>query len=71
MIHFNRADLELVARGQQKRNKSLDSIRQYLSRMKTMSNLLNSIAGLREEALILNENNVPEKYTSSAKNILK
>ena len=47
MIHFNRADLELVARGQQKRNKSLESIRQYLSRMKTMSNLLNSITDLR------------------------
>ena len=43
MINFNRADLELVARGQQKRNKSLDSIREFLEREPNNDEFINSL----------------------------
>ena len=70
-MNFNRTQLALVARGQQKRNKSIDSINQYLSKMKVLTNLLNSIIDLREEALILNNNGQPSKHLGGAKNIFK
>jgi len=60
-----------VVQGQQKRNILNSSMRDYLSRCRTMTRLINDIEGLREVALDIDETGVARKHTGLAKDVLK
>jgi hypothetical protein len=68
---LGRAELEAVMQGQAERNIMASSIKEYLGRCVTMTNLLNKIPDLREEALELDEAGNALKHSGLARGVLK
>ena len=71
-LRLNRALLSNIATGQQQRNILDDSKRGYMSKMKVLTNILNTIEDYRHEALEIDEESGNTlMHTGLAKNIFK
>ena len=65
------AQLNLVVQGQKDSTIVKESKSNYLSKMKVMTSLLNSIPGLRSDAIELTEGGLPVYHTGLAKHVIK
>ena len=64
-----RARLRLVVQGQAERNVVTKTKKQYLSKCKVLTNILNKDEDIRKEALVTNEDGEATKHTGEAKDI--
>ena len=64
-----RARLRLVVQGQAERNVVTKTKKQYLSKCKVLTNILNKDEDIRKEALVTNEDGEAIKHTGEAKDI--
>jgi len=68
---MNAAILAAVAQGQQERTLFESSKQGYISKMRTMTKILNGIVDVRENALVINEENNAVEHIGSAHGVYR